>query len=220
MPLCSTVCSWNCVYVHLYKQGICKGARACGEKAGVPEASQTAADREGADRLPGVDLQSRSVSQVNKIFINTWHVISPQNHQRCSCVFLAPENDLHCNHQKASVCSLQSVLSPRAFSPMTVSLTRFPDLFSVAMGADVFVPVCCTALPLSMATTQPSTHSTNWFIPSVFPCLPVTGRSVLVLSVAVDLHWSGASLVIVFSSFSQDFSSVLNILHVLILTLM
>ncbi len=103
MPLCSTACSWNCVYVHLYKQGICKGARACGEKAGVPEASQTAADREGADRLPGVDLQSRSVSQVNKIFINTWHVISPQNHQRCSCVFLAPENDLHCNHQKASV---------------------------------------------------------------------------------------------------------------------
>ncbi len=52
MPLCSTVCSWMCVYVHLYKQRVCKGARACGEKAGVPEASQTAADWEGADRLP------------------------------------------------------------------------------------------------------------------------------------------------------------------------
>lgn len=158
MPLCSTVCSWMCVYMHLYKQGVCKGARACGEKAGVPEASQTAADREGADRLPGVDLQSRSVSQVNKIFINTWHVISPQNPFSNSEMFmrfsrLTPENDLHCNHQKASVCSLQGVLSPSAFSPMTVHLTRFPDLFSAAKGADVSVPVCCSALPLSMATT-------------------------------------------------------------------
>ncbi len=154
MPLCSTVCSWMCVYVHLYKQRVCKGARACGEKAGVPEASQTAADWEGADRLPGVDLQSRSVSQVNKI----WHVISPQNPFSNSEMFmrfsrLAPENDLHCNYQKASVCSLQGVLSPSAFSPMTVYLTRFPDLFSATMGADVSVPVCCSALPLSMATT-------------------------------------------------------------------
>lgn len=52
-----------CMYVHLSPQGVCKGARARGEKAGVPEAAKTTADREGADRLLGVDLQGRSVSK-------------------------------------------------------------------------------------------------------------------------------------------------------------
>jgi len=51
------------VCVFFSPQGVCKGARACGEKAGVPEAPQTAADREGTDRLLGVDLQGRSVSK-------------------------------------------------------------------------------------------------------------------------------------------------------------
>ncbi|KAA0717049.1 Voltage-dependent P/Q-type calcium channel subunit alpha-1A [Triplophysa tibetana] len=58
-------------------------------------------------------------------------------------------------------------------SPLiTVYLTFFPDLCSAAVGADVSMPVCCSALPLassSTATEWPSTLSTSWFIPSLFP---------------------------------------------------
>lgn len=47
------------VYMFMFQQRICQGTRACGEEAGVPEASAAAADRERADRILGVDLQSR-----------------------------------------------------------------------------------------------------------------------------------------------------------------
>ncbi|KTG01826.1 hypothetical protein cypCar_00030181, partial [Cyprinus carpio] len=89
------------------------------------------------------------------------------------CPRLTPENYLHVNHQKALVCSLQSFLSPRAFSPMTVYLTLFPDVFSAAMGADVSVPVCCSALPLSMATTYslPLTPPAGSYPQSSHDCL-------------------------------------------------
>lgn len=42
-----------------FQQRICQRERACGEEAGVPEASEAATDRARADWLPGVDLQSR-----------------------------------------------------------------------------------------------------------------------------------------------------------------
>lgn len=45
----------------MLRQGVCQREGACGKEAGVPEAPQAAADRAGADGLPGVDLQSRSV---------------------------------------------------------------------------------------------------------------------------------------------------------------
>lgn len=80
-------------------------------------------------------------------------------------------------------------------------------LCSAAVGADVSMPVCCSALPLassSTATEWPSTLSTSWFIPSLFPWLPVTALfisicpctlNVMELSVAGGVQWSGASLV-------------------------
>ena len=40
-------------------QGVCKGAGAGGEQAGLHQAEATAAAREGAQRLCRLDLQSR-----------------------------------------------------------------------------------------------------------------------------------------------------------------
>lgn len=42
-----------------FQQRIRQGERACGEEAGVLEASEAATDRARADWLPGMDLQSR-----------------------------------------------------------------------------------------------------------------------------------------------------------------
>lgn len=51
-----------CLYV---LQGICEGTRASWEEAGVLEASPTAADWERVNRLPGVDMQSRSITHTH-----------------------------------------------------------------------------------------------------------------------------------------------------------
>lgn len=91
--------------------------------------------------------------KINNISINTYsnrhrtkdiHAFFKTWTWECSTV--------HRNHQKASVSSLESILFPCVFPPLTVYLTHFPDLCSAAMGADVSVPVDCSSLPLSMAT--------------------------------------------------------------------
>lgn len=43
-----------------FLQGVCQGERAGGEEARIPEAPQTAANRERVNWVPRVDLQSRS----------------------------------------------------------------------------------------------------------------------------------------------------------------
>lgn len=50
----------------MFQQRICQRERACGEEAGVPEASEAAADRERAHRILGVDLQSRLDSSLKQ----------------------------------------------------------------------------------------------------------------------------------------------------------
>ncbi len=54
------------------QQRICQRERACGEEAGVPEASEAAADRERAHRILGVDLQSRLGSSLKQC--ESWRV--------------------------------------------------------------------------------------------------------------------------------------------------
>lgn len=57
------VCVCACVYLCFF-QGICEGERACGEEARILEASPTTANRERVNWVPGVDLQSRSETQL------------------------------------------------------------------------------------------------------------------------------------------------------------
>ena len=65
-----SVCSCVCVRGGSlwFLQGVCQGERAGGEEAGVPEAPQTAADRERVNRVPEVDLQSWSETSTHKTF--------------------------------------------------------------------------------------------------------------------------------------------------------
>lgn len=59
--------AWGHAHTHLLcfllrprpSQGVRQGARAGGEPPGLPEAPPAAADRAGAQRVPGVDLQGR-----------------------------------------------------------------------------------------------------------------------------------------------------------------
>ncbi len=71
-------CPERTLYMFFY-QGICQREGARGEEAGVPEASEAAADRERAHWILGVDLQSRFDSSLKQC--ESWHV----------CVFVVLE---------------------------------------------------------------------------------------------------------------------------------
>lgn len=82
----------------MFQQRICQRERACGEEAGVPEAPEAAADRERADWVPGVDLQSRLASSVERREVGPQHLCQKNQkkltERSTSCLSLTAEEVL------------------------------------------------------------------------------------------------------------------------------